>query len=44
MKNKIIVFGGSGFLGEYFCKNMLKNNQNLLTIFDIKKLTLVIKI
>lgn len=37
MKNKIIVFGGSGFLGEYFCKNMLKNNQNLLTIFDIKK-------
>ena len=37
MKNKIIVFGGSGFLGEYFCKNMLKNKNNLLTVFDINK-------
>jgi UDP-glucose 4-epimerase len=35
MKKKILFFGGSGFLGTYFCKNLLENNK--VTIFDIKK-------
>jgi len=37
MKNRIIIFGGSGFLGKYFCKNMLSNNSNQLIIFDKTK-------
>lgn len=36
MKKKIIFFGGSGFLGSYFCENIIKNNNDL-TIIDIKK-------
>ena len=34
MKKKVIFFGGSGFLGKYFCENIIKNNHDL-TIIDI---------
>ena len=36
MKKKVIFFGGSGFLGKYFCENIIKNNHDL-TIVDIVK-------
>ena len=36
MKKKVIFFGGSGFLGKYFCENIIKNNHDL-TIIDIVK-------
>ena len=35
MVNNIIIFGGSGFLGKYFCENLLQSSKNIVTIFDI---------
>ena len=38
MKKKIVVFGGSGFLGKHFCEEILlsKSNINLIN-YDLKK-------
>lgn len=36
MKNKILFFGGSGFVGTYFVKELLELGYNV-TIYDIKK-------
>ena len=36
MNNKIIIFGGSGFLGKYFSKQLLDLNYEI-TIFDLNK-------
>ena len=36
MKKKVIFFGGSGFLGKYFCENIINNNHDL-TIIDLVK-------
>ena len=35
-KNKVIVFGGSGFLGHQLVKELIKNNYSV-KVFDIKK-------
>ena len=39
MRKKIVVFGGSGFLGRYFCGEILQANSNINLInYDLKKI------
>jgi|TARA_B110000027_G_C16107069_1_gene295810 UDP-glucose 4-epimerase len=39
MRKKIVVFGGSGFLGRYFCEEILLTNSNINLInYDLKKI------
>jgi len=39
MKKKIVIFGGSGFLGRFLCEEILKNNNNFyLFNYDLKKI------
>ena len=36
MKNKVVVFGGSGFLGSHVCDELTKSGYNVL-IYDVQK-------
>ena len=39
MIKKIVVFGGSGFLGKYFCEEILHSKSNIkLFNYDINKI------
>lgn len=37
MNNKILVFGGGGFLGRHLIKKLCLNNSNEVTVFDINE-------
>lgn len=37
-KTKIVIIGGSGFLGRYLCEEILKNNKYFLINYDLKKI------
>jgi len=37
MKKKILILGGSGFLGQKLCAQLLENNELSITNFDIKQ-------
>ncbi len=38
MRKKIVVFGGSGFLGRYLCKEILQTNSKYTLVnYDLKK-------
>ena len=41
MRKKIVVFGGSGFLGRYFCEEILLASSNINLInYDLKKINI----
>ena len=43
MKKKILVIGGSGFLGSYLCNRLALDTKHNVTNFDIKKNTKINK-